>query len=653
MPKNNINLQNTQKIRLSPGQALLILIEKYRDELIALLKIHEKPVSINEKINNLESYLEKLYLLYLSGIKSEQDSSEFRKAMADESLQKYIISYDYEGIDNDPTRRYFETHLAATTLKNSLNRLDIEDLRSHYNSLYSLLPEPKKIEVTRAFNDATFSLSGWYIEYISVIKSLNTTPFYKEASELDQEKMHLLIQCSLLGIINVTSQSPISFPLAIYGTGIFYEENRGLKYQPQQHKVRSNHLGIMKSYMSVPFSDIAYSEDESLILRPADNTTFDKTAKWTRSNFSLLTHPFSSSISGTVLCQLRTAKYLLDQSAFKFNNGESFADFMRCFISIMLYQTGGHTFHEYTSVLGLPQVMEAFSTLQNPKTMDKEVLFFRENEAAFSSAIDDTVAYHYTLLKRKNLHIELIGAKSFSNEEKNYAVSNEKLMKKMENKYNFYIYNCIFNYVDQKFEEIEFIAQENNLAFKDILYLKNTFLKRVEQIDFFEAYFKKKFKREGSLNLEINNQSFLNYIYSEAIAPELSNMDKFVYDSMMPSVLRNNYLSKIEDISKLILSYQGINKKSIIARFNADIKLQLSYIKEAINPDMSCVQKKLISLLKKLQLAENQYYNTLFFAKSFRKRHSSLQVKINDAKNMIDGFLSEERELPKNIKHKI
>src|SRR5438128_1292501 len=116
--KNNKNLQNTQKIRLSPGQAILILIEKYRNKLTTLLKNPEKTVFINEQIKNLESYLEKLYLLYLSGIKSEEDSSEFRKAMADESLQKYIIVYDYEEIDNDPTRRYFETHLAAATLKN-------------------------------------------------------------------------------------------------------------------------------------------------------------------------------------------------------------------------------------------------------------------------------------------------------------------------------------------------------------------------------------------------------------------------------------------------------------------------------------------------------------------------------------------------------
>lgn len=207
--------------------------------------------------------------------------------------------------------------------------------------------------------------------------------------------------------------------------------------------------------------------------------------------------------------------------------------------------------------------------------------------------------------------------------------------------------------MDEKFKEIEFIAQKNNLDFKDILYLKNIFLKRVEQIDFYEAYFKKEFKSEGALNLKINHESFLSYIHSEAIAPELSSMDKFAYANMISPALRNDYLNKIEDISKLSLAYQGSNKKYIIDGFNADIKLQSTYLKETLKPDIACVQKKLLNLLEKFQIAENQYYNPLFFAKNFRKCHSSLQIKINDAKNIVDKFMSEEKEFPKNIKPKI
>ncbi|MES2997775.1 MAG: hypothetical protein V4700_00410 [Pseudomonadota bacterium] len=322
-------------------------------------------------------------------------------------------------------------------------------------------------------------------------------------------------------------------------------------------------------------------------------------------------------------------------------------------------------FQDYKSSLEAQEdILKFLNELEQFKTMGKSVLLtdIKEKQGFYvKKNILKKIIPDYSLsdasesltLRRDAFSPCLVGCNSFSDEERRYESSNKELIKKIENKYNFYIYNCIFNYMDKKFKEIEFIAQKNNLEFKDILYLKDIFLKRIDKIDFYEAYFKKEFKREGALNLEINHESFLNYIHAKAIASELSNMDKFAYDRMMSPALRNDYLNKIEDISKLSLAYQGSNKKYIIKGFNADIKLQSAYLKETLKPDMACVQKKLINLLEKLQVAENQYYNTLFFAKNFRKRHSSLQVKINEAKNIVDKFLSKEKEFPKNVKHKI
>ena len=114
--------------------------------------------------------------------------------------------------------------------------------------------------------------------------------------------------------------------------------------------------------------------------------------------------------------------------------------------------------------------------------------------------------------------------------------------------------------------------------------------------------------------------------------------------------MRNDYLNKIDNVNKLILSYQGSNKKYIIDGFDTDIKLLSTYLKKTLKPDRYYIQNKLIYLLKKLQASENRYYNTFLFTQNFRKRHSSLQVKINDVKNMLDKFLSEEKELPKNVR---
>lgn len=214
--------------------------------------------------------------MYLSGTKDEIDSHAFRKLVTDESLTNYTLSYDYKIIDNDPTRRYFETHLAAITLKNSLKNLDIEDLTSHHQFLYDLLSETKKKEVTEIFYNPTLPLGQFNIEYVSVLKSLNDTPSYKEASELDQEKMCLLIKCSILSVFLMTNKpSTISFPIGIYNIGFFKKENRGVKTLFRQENVQSNHLGIVKSYMPLPISDIAYRENKPFpYLRSADNTTF-------------------------------------------------------------------------------------------------------------------------------------------------------------------------------------------------------------------------------------------------------------------------------------------------------------------------------------------------------------------------------------------
>ncbi|WP_010598702.1 hypothetical protein [Rickettsiella massiliensis] len=368
--------------------------------------------------------------MYLSGTKDEIDGYAFRKLVTDESLTNYTLSYDYKIIDNDPTRRYFETHLAAITLKNSLKKLDIEDLTSHHQFLYDLLSETKKKEVTEIFYNPTLPLGQFNIEYVSVLKSLNDTPSYKEASELDQEKMCLLIKCSILSVFLMTNKpSTISFPIGIYNIGLFKKENRGVKTLFRQENVHSNHLGIVKSYMPLPISDIAYRENKPFpYLRSADNTTFYSDAQWPRKNFRLLTHPFSSSISGTILCHLRVAKYLLDQSSLSFKNSKHFANFIRCVISVLLYQTGGHSLNEYVSVLTLPEVINAFDQLENFNSIDEKTLFFTENKAAFYQAIDATIVYCNTLLRKEKLHNEL--KNDFSKEEDD-QFKNEELISKI------------------------------------------------------------------------------------------------------------------------------------------------------------------------------------------------------------------------------
>lgn len=376
--KNNKSIQNLKKLKLSPGQALLIVIEKYKK------RISKNSRNLNEEeITKIKDYIKRLCLLYLSGVESEEDRQVFKKAMEDKVLSGYYLSYDYDTIDEDPTRRYFETHLSALTLKYSLDKLNLKDLGDYYKLIYAVLPAAEKIDINQALKYSTADLTGSFTEYISILKNLNPSLLNEQISAIDQDKMRLLIEYALLGV-RAVNNSPIRFPLDIYGLGLFYKENRGLKHKAWQYNVNSSNLGIMKSYMPLPKDDLAYINKPTAYLRSADNTTFDKTAKWPRVNFNRLTpHPFSSSLSGTVLCQLRVINYFLEEATFKFATAESLAQFMRCFISSLLYQAGGHSLHEFTKVLALPEIRKAFDKLPGFEKINEETLFFKENNKAF------------------------------------------------------------------------------------------------------------------------------------------------------------------------------------------------------------------------------------------------------------------------------
>lgn len=381
-------------MKISVGQALLILIDmNHKNE---------------EKLNFLKR-------LYLSGAKNLDDKKMIAKLMEDESLANYEILYSKRAIDEDPTRRYFETHLAFETLKTSLDTIDISDLTAYKNTLYNMLPCGKeKIAVDYVMSGSTppGKKDNIYKEYSDAIKKLQSNDYYQNFAQNEKLKLELLIKLSFLAIIN-DLESNLHFPIDIYQTGIFSEENRGKLFKPYQDTVRSQHLGLMKSYMPVPINDVAHSDSNSsaptpqlaakssanpfLYLRPADQAYFKSKSEWPRQNFEKWVHPFSNSISGTMLVQLRVLKYLQNESRAAFTNLEKTLNYIKCFSSILLYNSGGHSFHEFLSVLSVPEVKESFGF----DNINEETLLLDSNRKAFEQSLMDTIAYNKTILVRQ------------------------------------------------------------------------------------------------------------------------------------------------------------------------------------------------------------------------------------------------------------
>ncbi|HHF7365835.1 TPA: hypothetical protein ACPSKY_000936 [Legionella bozemanae] len=101
----------------------------------------------------------------------------------------------------------------------------------------------------------------------------------------------------------VASQGPHLLPLDIYGEGIYLE--RGKATKENQSKTTTSALGLLQSSDPVPLDDPARMTQIQEFLKPSEQSTYDPNAQWVKDNFSRLVHPFSNSISGTMLCQIR------------------------------------------------------------------------------------------------------------------------------------------------------------------------------------------------------------------------------------------------------------------------------------------------------------------------------------------------------------
>ena len=77
------------KTVISPGQGLLLLIDHYKADLATV---------------------DQLKRLYLSGAVTPTNKQAIVALMTDPVLSSYRVSFDKRTINEDPSRRYFETH---------------------------------------------------------------------------------------------------------------------------------------------------------------------------------------------------------------------------------------------------------------------------------------------------------------------------------------------------------------------------------------------------------------------------------------------------------------------------------------------------------------------------------------------------------------
>jgi hypothetical protein len=192
--------------------------------------------------------------------------------------------------------------------------------------------------------------------------------------------------------------------MQIYEKGLFKHTNRGGMLKAND-TTRSSAIGTLKSNMPVGRFDPLQTEARTHFSRGADNSEYNENALWVQANFNKMVHPFSNSISGTILCLLRVSAYLnKKQIGTLCSSAEAFKSYFMLLTSTMLLASGGHSLYEYTAALSLIEVLQEFASVPGFETVTMESMFLGNNEAAFNAALDETLFYNQLIINRQQLN---------------------------------------------------------------------------------------------------------------------------------------------------------------------------------------------------------------------------------------------------------
>jgi len=411
----------TPKIEITVFQALTLLAKEYR---------HHQTI-----YTQIES-------IYLTGARGKLAEYMLNALLDDPFLANYSISASKQAINNDPVRRYFESHLCHNTLATSLDFLDVELLEKHLNAIINRFEkEDRAMLVPMIEGRSTPSRPN---EYSDGIAKLSKSSSYQSLQPEEtsgrstpedvlgerKRKLALIAQCMYASMYVDEALPSGEIPLNIYfrPNSAYDDNHRGRTPRLDIDQLKQGHsaaphqtvcphtLGIMRSFMPLPMGDALLAEAPSQYPRPADKFTYAKGSYAIPDQiFSNKVTPFVSSISGTMLIKLRVIAQLLRDKQFAFsasNNPKNSKNiqlelFLKTHISYMIYHAGGHSLEEYIMVLNQAIVLQEFRNLAGFSDLTLINLFQNSNMPAFNKTIEQTIAYNENILLKKKLHAEL------------------------------------------------------------------------------------------------------------------------------------------------------------------------------------------------------------------------------------------------------
>lgn len=341
--------------------------------------------------------------IYLLGCNHEAFAAFHKKIAPKLNKAGMQVSDELRLIANDESRRYFETHMAYQTLLRYLPDLDMSILTRLQEATVGMERTELKPETA--------------LEKDALTRGDDSNAY----KHLPEARKNQCISLATLGFDAVQVANDATMPLDIYKTSEAFatdfrkKQDRFLawtKELPDSNQVidrnkievsqldwSSKNLGLLRFDMPLPRGDIATSKAIEGYRRPTDNSLYDDTGEglsgYPKELWDTLVHPYVNSPSGTMLCQLR----LLHKAGLLNTLPEAdLKCYLRCFISAMLYGSGGHSLHEFCYPLSLEEVRAVHG-----RTLNVETLFYNNNIDSLNQAIERTRTYFDNMVKIKRV----------------------------------------------------------------------------------------------------------------------------------------------------------------------------------------------------------------------------------------------------------
>lgn len=420
------------QLTISPTQALLILIQHAlwienhpvtspvdvtffsQERSFTPINVESKSVGSPQKKTSLPLDSHALIQLCVLGARTDKDRQTMMELFEHPLLSEYVVSTQFDVINDDAVRRFLETKLAENSLKYGLKQLPLADLNSHLNALINLMNQlDPNLRDKEYFSKV---MSEWLgDDYKALSRDLNREELSADETQKISFSQEDWVKMSFLWHIwirsYIVSGEEEFLPIKIYNQGFFQEQHRSrqCRYELREEVMYSSNVGIFKSIMPTPAYSALRTKNITKGLVLSDYRMYQLGA-WYRYNYEYLVHPFVNSISGTILVQLRVLaaiKRQMSLSSSLLSSKNKLADYFRLFSALLLYGCGSHSWFEFLEPITLTAVREEFRDVPGFDELDMEYILFYNNKEAIYESIKESIQYNQHIVQRARFHFEL------------------------------------------------------------------------------------------------------------------------------------------------------------------------------------------------------------------------------------------------------